>query len=319
MTQGNTLILAPQAAAIALSPETASSAVAAQAKAAVEARYLVARSMPRNMDMVRQLLLRECSRPRFAAGARYVLSFGGTRVEGPSIRLAEAALRAMTNVLPETMITYDDAEKRIVRVSVTDLEANLTYSKDVVIEKTAEKSKLRRDEVAIRQRTNSFDTTVYTVPISEGELVRKQGAAESKALRVLALRLLPGDILDEAMDTVLQTLAKESTDDPDKARKQIADAFAGLGVTAADLSEYLSHDLAKSSPAEMTDLRAIFAAIRDGEAAWQDAVSLKRQERGESSIRYGSRRHLSTQWAICRRICIKPFCHKPGKCLQAPF
>ena len=43
--------------------ETASTAIAAQAKAMVESRYIMAMRNPRNMDAVRQELLKECRRP----------------------------------------------------------------------------------------------------------------------------------------------------------------------------------------------------------------------------------------------------------------
>ena len=46
--------------------ETASAAVAAQSKAMVEARYIMAMQRPRNWDQVRQDLIKECRRPSFA-------------------------------------------------------------------------------------------------------------------------------------------------------------------------------------------------------------------------------------------------------------
>lgn len=71
------------------SHETAASAAAAQSKALVEARYTVAINRPRDIDAVRQALLKECSRPSFAAVARYNKPIG-KGVVGPSIRFAEA-------------------------------------------------------------------------------------------------------------------------------------------------------------------------------------------------------------------------------------
>lgn len=46
--------------------ETAANVLAAQAKAQVEARYMMAMHRPRNWDAVRQDLLKECRRPSFA-------------------------------------------------------------------------------------------------------------------------------------------------------------------------------------------------------------------------------------------------------------
>lgn len=257
-----------------LRTETASAAAAAQAQAAVQARYIMAMRRPRDWDEVRVRLLRECQRPTFADVARYHKPVG-KGVEGPSIRFAEAANRCMTNVYPETSTIYDDATKRIVRVSVTDLEANVTYTKDIVVEKTVERSKVSQGQEVIRERTNSYGKKTYLVAATEDDLLNKESALASKALRGLSLRLLPGDILDECMATVLATLENKAARDPDAERKKLVTAFDSLGVPVAELKTYLGHDLAASSPAELVNLRAVYAAIRDGEATWKDALEHK--------------------------------------------
>ena len=107
--------------------ETASAYVAAQAKAVVEARYVMALRRPRQWDQVRQDLLKECKRPSFANNkSAYYRKPIGDGVEGLGIRFVEVALRCMTNVLVETTMIFEDESKEIHRVSVTDLESNLT-------------------------------------------------------------------------------------------------------------------------------------------------------------------------------------------------
>ena len=123
--------------------ETASTAVAVQARAAVEARYKMALMRPRSWDEVRVRLLAACKRPGFAETARYAKPVGGKSIEGPSIRFAEEALRAMGNAYVETMVVFDDDERRIVRVTVTDLEANLSYPHDITLRKTVERRRLK--------------------------------------------------------------------------------------------------------------------------------------------------------------------------------
>lgn len=254
--------------------ETASTAMAAQAEAAVKARYVMALQRPRDWDTVRIKLLRECMRPGFADVARYRKPIG-KGVEGPSIRFAEAALRCMGNVMTEIEIKYDDAEKRIVRVSVTDLEGNVTYPTEVVVEKTVERSRLKEGDEPIRTRINSRGHKTYLLPATEDDLLNKQNAIVSKAIRTSALRILPGDILDECMDQVLETQRQRDNKDPSAARKKLVDAFAGIGVMPGDLKAYLGHDVAQVSPADLAHLRALFAAIRDGETSWQEALAHK--------------------------------------------
>lgn len=254
--------------------ETASAAIAAQAQASVQARYVMAIKQPRDLENVRVRLLKECARPGFADVARYHKPVG-KGVEGPSIRFAEAALRCLTNVLPEVAVVYDDSEKRIVRVAVTDLEANLTYSTDVVIEKSVERSSVKEGQTVLGKRMNSQGRLTYIVAATEDDLLNKQNALVSKALRTNALRILPGDILDECMELVLKTQNDRDAKDPDAAKKKVIDAFAQMNIMPGDLKTYLGHEVAQVSPAELTQLRALFAALRDGETTWAEALEHK--------------------------------------------
>lgn len=256
-------------------PDTASTAVAAQAKALVEARYIMALRRPRDMDVVRERMLKECTRPSFAAVARYTKPIGKDRSKwptGPSIRFAEAAVRHMTNITVETMTVYDDREKRIVRVTVTDLEANVPYSQDVTIAKTIERRQKREGDTVLSTRTNSYGDTLYILEATDDDIINKQQALISKAVRTLGLRLIPGDIVDECMDQVLVTQANADAEDPDSAKRKLFDAFGHLGVRTEQLKEYLGHDAATLAPKELVDLRALYAAIRDGEATWRDVM-----------------------------------------------
>jgi len=251
--------------------DTAATAMAARSKAMIEARCIMAIQRPRNWDTVRTKLLDECKRPGFAQAARYKKPIG-KGVEGPSIRFAEAAIRYMTNIAIETTVTYDDDKKLILRVSATDLESNVPFEQDVVIAKTVERKKLARGQIPLSQRTNSYGELTYLVGATDEEILNKQNALVSKALRTLALRLLPGDILDECMSKCIATAENADAQDPAAARKAIVDAFHSLGVDADQLVKYLQHPLAASTPAELRNLRAVYSALRDGETTWREIM-----------------------------------------------
>ena len=260
--------------------ETSAVAVAEQAKSAIQARYIMALQRPRNWDDVRVRLLRECARPLFADVAIYHKPVGDG-IEGPSIRFVEAAIRCMTNMLPESFAVYDDDEKRIIRISVTDLEANVTYTKDVVVQKTVERHNAAGYDV-VRSRTNARGKVVYVVRATDEDLLNKQNALESKALRSLGLRHLPGDITDECVQKIYQVRKDRDAKDPGAARKQLADAFAAINVMPSDLSEYLGHDVGTASPAELQTLRNVYAAVRDGETSWAAALAHVRTKRAQA-------------------------------------
>lgn len=253
---------------LAVQAETSASALAARAQAKVQAAFVMAERHPRDWDDVRVKLLRECQRPGFARAARYSKPVGSGRVEGPSIRFAEAALRLMRNVVVDQSIIRDDATRRSIEVVVLDAEANVHYTRQVSIDKTVERSYVKDGQVVLGERVNTNGKKAYLVAATEDDLANKQAAAVSKALRTEGLRLLPGDIMEECMQECVATQRKQDAKDPDQARKDVCDGFAEINVTPAMLKAYLGHEVGTISPAELTDLRALYAAIRDGETTW---------------------------------------------------
>jgi hypothetical protein len=275
--------------------ETAASAVAAQAKAMVESRYIMAMKQPRNWDQVRQNLLKECRRPAFANNkSAYYRKPIGQGVEGLGIRFVEVALRCMTNVLIETSMVFEDIEKEVHRVSVTDLESNVTYPLDVRVSRTVERSKPLDDGSFISARKNSQGRVVYTVPANDDDLLNKRGALISKAVRTLGLRIIPGDLQDEAEDIIKAVRLNDAATDPDAARKRIVDAFGELGVKAGELESYVGHALDQCSPAEIVDLRGLYGAIRDGEATWKSVMENKAAQGASNGNAAGSSAGAST-------------------------
>lgn len=255
--------------------ESASASAAALARASVEARYIMATRNPRNANMVRLKVLDACKRTSFAETARYAKPIGGSKVEGPSIRFAEEVARCMGNIQIESAIVHEDQKQRIVRVTVTDLEANLTYPTDVLVEKQVERSRAKEGQTILGKRINSRGYEVFIVEASEDEMLVKAAALTSKAVRTAVLRLLPGDILDEAMEQVIQTLRKQDEQDPAAARKKLCDAFHTMGVSPENLVEYLGHAIEQSTPSELQDLRQVYAALREGEATWAKVMETR--------------------------------------------
>lgn len=267
-----------------LVPETEvtkeSVAVGAQIRAQIAARTLHAMQNPRSFDDARVAILRDCRRPAFAKAAVYSLpprGEGGKRIEGLSIRFAEAALAHWGNVASESIILYEDAEKRVVRIGVVDLETNTSHSRDITISKRVER-KFARDRVIITERLNSEGKPVFVVQATDEEVTQAEARERSRVMRNEGLRIIPADIRDEALALCRQTATTEDAKDPDAARKALADAFAELGVRPPDIAAYLGCELAQTSPAQLADLRDVWTAIRDGDATWQQFVAARTED-----------------------------------------
>lgn len=269
--------------------ETSVAAAAAQAEATVKARFAMAAHRPRDIDDFRVRLLKACQRTRFAETAIYRKPIGGKTLEGASIRFVEEALRCFGNLDAPVQTIYDDLDKRVVRVSVTDLETNITFAQEITAEKTVERSSGKNREI-VAERINTRGDRVFVVRATEDEFATKMAALVSKALRTQGLRVLPGDVVEEAIDGVYQTMRAGVAQDPAAYRKRLVDSFVGVGVKPSDLKLYLGHDLDSSSPAELQELRAIWQTIKDGETTWAEALRAKDEERGhaEPASREGS-------------------------------
>ena len=279
---------------LAMQHETAATAIAAAAKAAIEARYILALKRPRDWDVVRSRLLKECGRPGFADAAIYKKPVGNkyneetgrwekSFVEGLSVRFAEAALRYMTNFYADATSIYDDAQKSIVRVTVMDLETNATVAIDVPVSKTVERSKLKDGQRPLAERMNSSGKRVFIVPATDDEVINKSNALVSKALRNGVLRLLPGDIADDCEEECRKVQLKRDAQDPEAAKKKLFDAFSSLGIMPDELKAYLGTSGATLEPKQLAELRAMYAAIRDGETTWRAIVDAKSDEAAPDS------------------------------------
>jgi hypothetical protein len=264
-------------AVLAPTGETAAMVLAAQAKALVSARYEIAIRQPRDLDDVRAKLLRECQRPSFAEVAIYHKPIG-KGVEGPSIRFAEAAIQAMRNLAIETPAIYDDAEKRILRVTVSDMETNVTHSKDVTIQKTVERRSVQPGDTVIRSRQGKDGHTVYIRIATDDEILNTENALVSKALRTTGLRLVPGWLIDECMTVVKEIRAKQDANDPDAAKRKLFDAFQAIGVSVDALKQWLQHDGSILQPKELEELRGIYTAIKDGDTTWAEVMDARWSE-----------------------------------------
>jgi hypothetical protein len=242
----------------------------------VEAKFAMAMHNPRDWMVARQRILDACDRPGFAKAAVYSKPVGGAPIKGLSIRFAEEAARSMGNILVEAPVVFDDDDKQLVRVNVTDLETNTTYTEDVIVTKTIERKKLKDGQIALGTRTNSFGDLVYIIEATDDDLMVKRNALKSKAMRNCILRVLPSDIAEEARARCEETAKDSAAKDPEAERKWIADAFRSLGITVDLLTDYLGVPLSQATPDQLVELRQVGEAINAQETTWSAVIAAKK-------------------------------------------
>lgn len=251
-------------------------AMAVKEKSLMEARMAIARERPRDWMHVRDRLLRECDRPGFADAAIYSKPVAGQKIEGMSIRFAEACIRNMGNLRTTTELVEDEPKKVVYRVTVMDLESGSSFDDEITLTKTVERSTLKDGQVPVGERTNSRGKKTYVVLATDDELANKKGAAVSKVIRNAVLRLMPGDIVDECRLRAERTIANRDAKNPQAARNALLDAFSALGVSPKQVAEYLGKESAELITAsEVTKMRPVYQAMKDEGLTWKDILESK--------------------------------------------
>ena len=262
--------------------DPAAIAAAETAKAKIQAAYLMALHSPRNTDQARLDILNACKRTQFAERVEYSKPVGGKAIKGASIRFVETALRLWRNIHTESQVIYEDENIMRVQVSVTDLETNTSYSKEIQLRKTVERSRPDNSREVMGERLNTKGEKVYIVAATDDEILNKVAASVSKIVRNEGLRLVPSDIIDEAIETARTTLREATKKDPEGAKKKVLDSFFSVGVKPSDIARFLKHPIEAISPAELEELRKMYRAISDGEATWSSFFDTGNdQENGE--------------------------------------
>lgn len=278
MTTNNELNTLDEQGGLAVDP--IAHALATSARAEVEAAYVMAIRNPRNEETARVKILAACRNPIFAAKAKYRKPVGSKQVNGrweqqfivgPSIRFAEEMLRVWHNILIQQSAVYDDATRRIVRVTVRDLESNIPYSKDITLDKTVERRN-NKDRDTIGQRVNSQNEIVYIVRATEDELANKEAANVSKVIRNNGLRLIPQHIIDEALGEIDRVIREKVTSDPEHERRTLLDGFARRGIYPTEIEKYLGCPSAQFSPEQLMTLREILTSLEEGTITWAEYV-----------------------------------------------
>jgi hypothetical protein len=267
--------------------ELSTTAAAAAAKAEIEARILTAKKWRRDEDQAREDILKRCRHPSAAESFLFSKPVGRKknaegqwvedRIVDVSIRFIEMAIGYWGNVAVMSRITHDDPRKAMLRVDVIDLQRNTGYSTESVQEKVVERREIKKGRTVLGVRENSYGDTVYLVEATKDEFRNVMGSERSKLIRDSGKRLLPRDLIDEARAMIDRTLADENAKDPDAAKKKVLDRFAGLGISALMLKEYLGRPLETLTVKDLNDLAALHNGLKEGDFTWNEVMRIKNE------------------------------------------
>jgi hypothetical protein len=235
---------------------TAMAQAAARELAEVSTAMQAARDYPRDEDSARKRVMSACRRASFAADALYSFPRGGTPISGPSVKLAREAGRCWGNVRYGFRVVERRGDQVTIEGYAVDLESNTR----VAVEGTFRWMVQRKRD----------GKTVWIEPDERDgrELLAKHGAvAERNAI----LKLLPSDLVEEAVEEVRKTQAAEAEAERKAGEvvKKIVTAFGEQKVSRADLERRFG-PLDKLIGDQLAELRRILASLRSGEVKWAD-------------------------------------------------
>jgi hypothetical protein len=222
----------------------------------VQAALVIAKKFPRDEMAAYKRIMSACKRTNLAEQAIYSLPIGGTVQRGPSIRLAEVLAQAWGN-LKFGFKEYERINGKSNCVAFChDLETNTNSEMTFEVEHWIETGK--KGQKVIKAITD---------PAEIDRLVANRG---SKKLRNCILKVIPPDIIDDALKACRDTVAKgDNSPLTDRVRQALV-KFEAFAITQKMIEERLGHSVDVTTPEEFADLVAIYKSLVDKQATRAD-------------------------------------------------
>ncbi len=234
----------------------------------VQAAVILARKFPRNQKLAMDRILVACQRKTLAAQATYSFVRGGTEISGASIRLAEAIAQAWENIQFGIRELEQRSGESTVEAYAWDLETNVRQSKVFQVP---------------HKRYTKKGTYALSDPRDIYELTANQGA---RRLRACILGIIPGDVIEAAVEEVEKTLHTSVEITPESIKTMLA-KFAEYNVTTEQIEKRIQRRIDTIQPAQFVALRKIYNSLKDGmsgAADWFEQIQSTEPEQKTSGV-----------------------------------
>lgn len=229
----------------------------------VQAAMVVAKRFPRDEIDSFNRIMTSCQRKSLAERAMYEYPRGGTKVTGPSIRLAEAMAQNWGNIdFGIIELEQNNGESQVMAYA-WDLETNTRQTKIFNVPHV---------------RGTKKGNVTLTDPRDIYEMVANQGA---RRLRACILGVIPGDVIDAAVEQCKKTMT-EGNEKPliDRIREGVKLFEEKFSVSQQMLEKYIGCKCEAFSENDMVRLNNVYRSLRDGMSKREDYfdVSLPEEE-----------------------------------------
>lgn len=229
----------------------------------VQAAMVVAKRFPRDEIDSFNRIMTSCQRKSLAERAMYEYPRGGTKVTGPSIRLAEAMAQNWGNIdFGIIELEQSNGESQVMAYA-WDLETNTRQTKIFNVPHV---------------RGTKKGNVPLTDPRDIYEMVANQGA---RRLRACILGVIPGDVIDAAVEQCMKTMT-EGNEKPliDRIREGVKLFEEKFSVSQQMLEKYIGCKCEAFSENDMVRLNNVYRSLRDGMSKREDYfdISLPEEE-----------------------------------------
>lgn len=247
-TRELTRIPDPEEMQVATRPKVDALVQASSQREIAEAQgaMLIAQRFPRDEANARERILIACQRPGLAKGAMYTYARGGSDITGPSIRLAEAIARTWGNLTFGVRELEQRPGESTVEAFAWDLESNVRQVKTFQVKHV--------------RYTKSRGNYALDDPRDIYEMTANQGA---RRVRACILGLIPGDIVEDAVEQCEATLKAHADTSPAGIKKMV-ELFAKYGVTKEQIEGRIQRKLDAITAAQMVGLHKVYTSLKDG-------------------------------------------------------
>ena len=219
----------------------------------VQAAMVVAKRFPRDEVDSFNRIMTSCQRKSLAERAMYEYPRGGTKVTGPSIRLAEAMAQNWGNIdFGIIELEQNNGESQVMAYA-WDLETNTRQTKIFNVPHV---------------RGTKKGNVPLTDPRDIYEMVANQGA---RRLRACILGVIPGDVIDAAVEQCKKTMT-EGNEKPliDRIREGVKLFEEKFSVSQQMLEKYIGCKCEAFSENDMVRLNNVYRSLRDGMSKRED-------------------------------------------------
>lgn len=217
-----------------------------RAIAEVQAALAIAKSFPRDRVAAVDRILNDCQRSGLAQVAVYQYARGGTSISGPTIRLAESLAQNWGNIQYGVRELSQANGESTVEAFAWDVETNTRQTKIF--------------QVPHVRYTKSGGTVKLIDPRDIYEAVANNGA---RRLRACILGVIPGDIVEAALQQCDLTLNTYADTSPEGIQK-IIKAFEKYGVSKEALEKRIQCRMEAIKPAQIVSLTKIGTSLKEG-------------------------------------------------------